>query len=129
MGTSTQRFAYALLTACLFVLSCVLIACGSDSNTSSNASSAYASSGNTSKQAVTVKESKGADGKDAYAFDPASITVNKGDSITIQNQSDELQDIDEGDASKAGVDAKVPVNGSANVTFNNAGTFTRFCQN
>lgn len=42
----------------------------------------------------------------------------------LQNQSDELQDIDEGDASKAGVDAKVPVNQSVTITFKNAGTFT-----
>lgn len=73
---------------------------------------------------VTVKEKKGADGKDVYNFDPGTITVNKGDSVTIQNQSDELQDVDGGDAANAGIDATVPVNASVMVTFSKTGTFT-----
>ena len=72
---------------------------------------------------VMVKETKGASG-DVYTFSPATITVNKGDTITIENDSDELQDIDQGDAQKAGVDKAIPVNQSGTMTFNNAGTFT-----
>jgi len=72
---------------------------------------------------VTIKEKKGTDGKDAYSFDPTSITVKKGDTITIQNLSDEIQDIDMGDAQKAGVNVVVPVGASGTATFNNSGNF------
>jgi hypothetical protein len=47
----------------------------------------------------------------------------KGDTITIHNQSGELQDVDQGDAQKAGVDVKIPVNESATPTFHDVGTF------
>lgn len=123
MVPSMRRYGYTLLLGCLLVFSCALAACGGDNTASSNNSSAYASDSKAG-QTITVKESKGADGKDVYAFNPASITVNKGDTITVQNQSDELQDIDEGDVSKAGVDAKIPVNQSVAITFKNVGTFT-----
>jgi plastocyanin len=72
---------------------------------------------------VNIRENQGASG-DVYMFDPASITIKKGDTITVQNRSDEMQDIDQGDAQKAGVDVAIPVNQSAMMTFNVAGSFT-----
>lgn len=97
--------------------------CGSDAATSSS-TTGNASSGNTSAMNIAIRESKDASGKDVYSFDPTSITLKKGDTITVQNRSDELQDIDQGDAHKAGVDVAVPINQSATMTFNTPGTFT-----
>lgn len=125
MRKTSRTLISAAIAACLLVLMLVFAACGGDnSNASSNGSPAYASSGKQAAMTVNVKETKGSDGKDVYTFDPATITVNKGDSVTIQNQSDELQDVDEGDAASAGIDAKVPVNASVTVTFSKTGTFT-----
>jgi plastocyanin len=73
--------------------------------------------------AVHIKETKASSG-DVYTCDPASISINKGDTVTFTNESDENQDFDMGDAQKAGVDFVVAINGSKDVTFNNAGTFT-----
>jgi plastocyanin len=75
---------------------------------------------------VNIKENPGASGpaSDTYYCDPATITVNKGDTVTFTNKSDELQDFDQGDYKKAGVDFKIPVNQSVSVTFNTTGTFT-----
>jgi plastocyanin len=72
---------------------------------------------------VHVKETKAASG-DVYNCDPTSISINKGDTVKFINDSDETQDFDMGDASKAGVDFKIAVNGDKDVTFSNAGTFT-----
>lgn len=128
-----------MILLCLSVLALLLAACGggdsgssgsSQSNTASSSqsnsgssSSNAQSSGSSSKMTVSIKESKGSSG-DVYTFDPATITLHKGDSITIQNESDENQDIDKGDASKAGVDVMVPINQSGTATFNTPGTFT-----
>ncbi|MEO7020443.1 MAG: hypothetical protein ABI234_09870 [Ktedonobacteraceae bacterium] len=76
------------------------------------------------KMTITIKENKSADGKDAYVFDPATITVKKGETVTIHNSSDKLQTIDQGDAAKAGVDAVVSLDKSGTVIFNKVGTFT-----
>ncbi len=76
------------------------------------------------KMTITIKENKSADGKDAYVFDPATITVKKGEAVTIHNSSDKLQTIDQGDAAKAGVDAVVSLDKSGTVIFNKVGTFT-----
>jgi plastocyanin len=73
-------------------------------------------------QTVNIKETKGASG-DVYFCDPASITVNKGETVNFTNQSDENQDFDAGDAKKAGVDFKIGLNQTVQVTFNNTGTF------
>ena len=102
-----------------------LAGCGSTAATSSSSSGSSANnvSANTSVMSVAITETHTASG-DVYTFDPASITVKKGDTITIQNRSDELQDIDQGDAQKAGVDVAIPINQSATMTFNIAGTFT-----
>jgi plastocyanin len=106
----------------------MLAACGGDSGSassttasggSSNASTGSTPAGNT----VMIKETKGTDGKDKYDFDQTTLTVKAGDTVTFQNQSDELQDIDGGDAAKAGIDVKVPVNQSASATFKTPGTF------
>ena len=121
MSQSFRRSISVIALECLLVLLLLLAACGSD--TTSPSATTDALSGKPSAMTVTVKESKGADGKDVYAFDPTSITVKKGDTITIQNQSDELQDVDQGDAQKAGVDVKIPVNASATATFHNVGIF------
>lgn len=106
------------------VILCMLAfaGCGSD-NAASLSNAANDSNGHASVMTVTIKEHQGASG-DVYTFDPASITVNKGDTITIENHSDELQDIDQGDAQKAGVDVAIPINQSATMTFNTPGTFT-----
>jgi len=77
-------------------------------------------------QTVTIKETKGANG-DVYMADPASITVNKGDTVKFTNTSDETQDFDQADAgtpSKSGVDFKMDINQSTTATFKTAGTFT-----
>jgi plastocyanin len=81
------------------------------------------SMGKSSVMTISIKESHGTSG-DVYTFDPARITVKQGDTITIENLSDELQDIDQGDAVKAGVDVVIPLNKSGTMTFKNAGTFT-----
>jgi plastocyanin len=123
-----------ILLGCLAMLMLVLAACGGDSGSAASSSSntsASGSSSNTSASSaksvmtVMIKETKGAtSNKDVYTFSPATITIKKGDTITIENDSDELQDIDKGDAQKAGVDKAIPVNQSGTMTFNTAGTFT-----
>jgi len=125
-----------ILLGCLAMLMLVLAACGGDSgsaasssssntNASSSNSSSSSSNATASVMTVKIKEQKGATSdKDVYSFDPTTITVKKGDTITIENDSDELQDIDAGDAQKAGVDKAIPINQSGTMTFNNPGTFT-----
>jgi plastocyanin len=105
--SSFRRSVTWMLLASLLILVFALSACG----------------GSGSSQTVNVKETKGASG-DVYTCDPTSITVNKGDSVTFTNQSDEIQDFDQGDATKANVDFKMDLNQSVPVTFNNTGTFT-----
>jgi len=136
MGKSLFQLLYrpASWLACvsLLVLLGMLAACGSDSanttaapGTAKDASSAASNSTKatvTSAMTVMIKESVVA-GKDQYSIDPATITVKKGDTIALQNASDDDQDFDGGDAAKAGVDVIVPGHGSVNVTFNNVGTF------
>ncbi len=94
-----------------------LAGCGSTAAASSNAG------GNASVMTVSIRENQGASG-DVYYFDQTSISLKKGDTITVQNRSDELQDIDQGDAHKAGVDVAIPINQSSTMTFNTSGTFT-----
>src|SRR5947207_2848749 len=88
----------------------MLAACGGDSGSSSSTTASGGSSGSSTAagKTVMIKETKGADGKDKYDFDQTTLTVKAGDTVTFQNQSDELQDIDGGDAAKAGIDVKVP---------------------
>lgn len=78
----------------------------------------------TDKPMITIKENKGVDQKNVYIFDPETLTVKKGDTVTIQNSSDKLQTIDQGDATQAGINASVSPDKSEMVTFNKAGTFT-----
>lgn len=109
----------------------LLAACGgggTDSATtpqnSSNSNTSSSSSSNSgSMSSIMIMEKQGASGGDVYTFDPTTITVHKGDMVTIQNHSDESQALNGGDASKAGVNANIPVNQSAMVTFNTVGTF------
>ena len=108
-----RRPMFLLIFGCLLMLTFVLAACG-DSGSSSGGS------GGGSGSTVTIKESKGSSG-DVYTFDQTTLSVSKGASVTFQNNSDEEQDIA---ASDAGVNVKVPVNGTGNATFSNAGTFT-----
>ncbi len=115
-----SRPVYWIVVCCLVVLSFALTACGDTTTTSSTSNATKEKAPLTT---VTIKEKKGADSKDAYAFDPTSITVKKGDTITIQNLTDEIQNINQGDAQKAGVNVVVPVGGSGTATFSNSGTF------
>ncbi len=102
----------------------MLAACGgSDSGSASSSSGGSSASSSSSGTTVMIKETKGSDGKDQYMFDQTTLTVKAGDTVSFQNQSDELQDIDGGDAAKAGIDVAVPVNQTGKVTFNKAGTF------
>jgi len=104
--SSFRRSVTWMLLASLLILVFALSACGGGSS-----------------QTVNVKETKGASG-DVYMCDPTSITVSKGDSVSFTNQTDEIQDFDQGDATKAGVDFKMDLNQTESATFNNTGTFT-----
>ncbi len=121
---SVRRPAVLMVFLCMCLLSLALTACGGDSAASSTSSTTASSGSSSGAMAVNIKESKGADGKDAYACDPTSITVKKGDSVSFTNKTDEIQDFDKGDAQKAGMDLKLNLNQAGNVTFNNTGTFT-----
>ena len=129
---SVRRPPFWMAFGCLVFVVLALAACGSTATSSPNASSSSGSASNaggannakTSAMTISIKESHDASGQDVYNFDPLSITVQKGDTITIQNLTDELQDIDQGDAVKAGVDVVIPINQSGTMTFNVAGTFT-----
>jgi plastocyanin len=131
MGTYLVRIGrYVIALVCLCSLVMLMAACWPlpDSSSSSNTSAPPQANQSSSSSAqlvmtVMVKEKQGSSG-DVYTFDPSTITLHKGDTITITNQSDELQDIDQGDAMKAGIDVKVPVNQSTTATFNSVGTFT-----
>jgi plastocyanin len=108
----------------------MLAACGGDSGSASSttasggsSSSSQSTGSSTAGTTVMIKETKDAAGKDKYDFDQTTLTVKAGDTVTFQNQSDELQDIDGGDSAKAGIDVKVPVNQSASATFKTPGTF------
>lgn len=128
---SIRRPPFWMAFGCLFFLVLALAACGSNGTSSPSASSSSGSANNagtannakTSTMTISIKEGHDASG-DVYTFDPLSITVQQGDTITIQNLTDELQDIDQGDAVKAGVDVVIPINQSGTMTFNTAGTFT-----
>ena len=76
MSQPFRRSISVMALGCLLVLLFLLAACGSDTTSSSATSDTH--SGKQSVMTVTVKESKGADGKDVYTFDPTSITVKKG---------------------------------------------------
>jgi plastocyanin len=101
-----RRHVTLMLFASLLTLVFVLSACGGST-----------------PQTVNVVETKEASG-DVYTCDPTSITISKGDTVNFTNKTDEIQDFDGGDAKKAGVDFKMPINGSTTATFNTAGTFT-----
>jgi plastocyanin len=104
---------FAAFSIMIFALS----ACGGTS----------ASSTPTSVATVNIKETKGAgpgDTGDVYTFDPATISIHKGDTVTFTNLSDQTQDTDQGDTKAAGVDFVMAINQSVSVTFNITGTFT-----
>ncbi|GHO46203.1 cupredoxin domain-containing protein [Ktedonospora formicarum] len=121
--TSTRhgnRFMFFIAGCCLTLLILILSACGGDNGSTTSTTS---NTSNNSTTAITIKESRGPSG-DVYTFDPTTLTVKKGDKVTIENQTDEVQEITGGDASKAGVNVKIPINEKATTTFNTAGTFT-----
>jgi plastocyanin len=126
MGTHLVHVGRSIIgLVCLWSLGLLMSACWPLGDPSSSTSSSTGSGSNSNKTVMTVMvKEKHSDAGDTYMFDPATITLHKGDAITITNQSDELQDIDQGDATRAGVDAKVPVNQSTTATFNTVGTFT-----
>ncbi len=101
-GAKTLWLAVALFTLLVFALG----ACGGPA------------------QSVTVQETKAAGSADVYTCNPATITINKGDTVQFTNNTDEIQDFDQGDAVKAGVDFKMDINGMTTATFNTSGTFT-----
>ncbi|MBO0796427.1 MAG: hypothetical protein J2P36_36520 [Ktedonobacteraceae bacterium] len=126
---SSRRPVSWMIFGCLAILVFALAACGGDATPTSNSASTSSNGNNSTnasaaKMTIAIKESKDSDGKDVYRFDPPSITVKMGDTVTVQNLSDELQDIDQGDAVAAGVDVVIPLNQSGTMTFNKAGTFT-----
>jgi plastocyanin len=111
------------LIGAFMTLMLVLSACGgSGGNTGTSGSGASSGSGGTTN--VSIDEKKTAGQADQYYFTPSSITIKKGTTVAIQNNSDELQDCDQGDAQKAGVDSAIPVNQTGHMTFNTTGTFT-----
>lgn len=135
---TVRRPVSLLAFASLMILVFALAACGGDSGatastsassgnsntTSSSSSSSSAASTPASVTTVNIVEKKGANStSDVYSCDPATITVKKGDTVTFTNQSDEIQDFDQGDAQKAGVDFKMNLNQSTTATFKTAGTF------
>ena len=70
-------------------------------------------------QTLTISQPKSG----GYTVSQPSITVNKGDMVTVVNHSSQDLDFDEGDAAKAGVDFIVAGSSTANVFFNIPGTF------
>ncbi|HLI89953.1 MAG TPA: hypothetical protein VKV37_14785 [Ktedonobacteraceae bacterium] len=130
---SIRRSAGWLLPASLLFLMVILAACGEGSSnsaatstSSSNASSSNTSSSTTGSSSstataltLTITEPK----TGTFVFDKNTLTVKKGDMVTIVNQSNEDLDFDEGDTAKAGVDFLVPGKGSSPVIFNTPGTF------
>ena len=123
----THRSTYLLAFACLMLIVFALAACGGDTMSASNTASSSTSS-NSSNPApaatVNIKETKDSAGKDVYSCDPQTISIKVGDTVSFTNQSDEIQDFDQGDAQKAGVDFKMNLNQSTTATFKTAGTFT-----
>ena len=118
---SVRRPVSWALGLCFAILVFALAACG-DSGSSNAAPTATATPAPAAS--VNIKETKGANStSDVYLCDPASITIHKGDQVSFTNQSDEIQDFDQGDAQKAGVDFKMDLNQSVTVTFNTTGTF------
>lgn len=109
------------LIGAFMTLMLVLSACGGGGGTGTSGGSGGSGSGGAT---VHVKETHTAGQPDVYMCDPTSITVKKGDTVTIINDSDETQDFDQGDTVKAGVDKAIPVNQQAGLQFNTAGTFT-----
>jgi plastocyanin len=109
------------LVGAFMTLMLVLSACGGSggAGSSNGGNSGSGSSGTT----VQINEVKTAGKPDQYMFSPASITVKKGTTVTVVNNSDEVQDIDAGDAQKAGVDKVVAIGQSGTITFNVTGTF------
>ena len=124
--TQTQRSASLLVVACLMLIVFALAACGGDTMASTTTSNSTSSNSNSPAPAATVniKETKDAAGKDVYSCDPQTISIKAGDTVSFTNQSDEIQDFDQGDAQKAGVDFKMNLNQSTTATFKTAGTFT-----
>lgn len=120
LSRSIRRPVYLAVFACLMVVIFALAACGGDSTSTSGSGNTPASN---SVATVNIKETKGADGKDVYSCDPLTLSVKVGDTVTFTNMSDEIQDFDQGDAQKAGVDFKMNLNQSTTATFKTAGTF------
>lgn len=134
MNLSTRRPLYWMAAICLGVLMFSLAACGGDnSSATSNTGATNSSQTNSQTSAqtgpqkatvnITIKETKDASGKVTYTTDMPSLTVNKGDTVHIINQTSEDLDFDSGDAAKAGVDVIVPGNFSADAPMNIPGTF------
>jgi plastocyanin len=126
---SIRRSVVWLLPASLLFLMVALAACGGNApgnSTTANTSSSNTSSSSTSSSSstataltLTITEPKSG----TYVFDKNTITIKKGDLVTIVNKSNEDLDFDEGDTAKAGVDFLVPGKGSSPVIFNTPGTF------
>ena len=130
LSMSARRSTHLMVLACLMIVIFALAACGGDNMSTSTSSSGNAATGNNSNGSngaasvatINIKEKQGASG-DVYMCDPETLKVKKGDTVTFANQSDEIQDFDQGDAQKAGVDFKMNLNQSTTATFNTVGTF------
>ena len=125
---SSRRPIFWMIFLCLLVMLLALAACGGDSTgtsgtmNSSNSASSASTPTTASVATVMVNETRGSSG-DVYTCDPTTLTVKQGDSVTFTNQTDEVQDFDQGDTQKAGVDFVLALNQSATVTFKKSGTF------
>jgi plastocyanin len=117
----------------LLILMLILSACGGGDSTSSSSSttpsssnsgsSSGASSSSAPAQTILVKESKAAGQADVYTCSPKDVTVKTGSAVTFTNQTDEVQEFDQGQETQAGIALKLTLNQSQTVTFNTAGTF------
>src|SRR5258708_5215093 len=73
---------------------------GATATTAASSNAAAIASDASTGTSINIREKKDGSGNDTYSFDPATISVNKGETLTIVNLSDEVQDVNEGDASK-----------------------------
>ena len=126
---SFGRRTYWLSLLCLAILAAVMTACGGSSSASTTTSSSTQSNSSSSQSSgatITITEKTG--GHDIYSFDPQTVTIKAGGSVTWMNKSDEnhlLASSPDGVFTSSSI---VPRSGSDTdtyqVTFPKAGTYT-----
>jgi plastocyanin len=88
-----RPFSWMLLVGLLIVVF-ALSACGGGSSTttsSTTASPTTSASAAVSAVTITIREQTG--GQDVYSFDPQSVTIKAGETVTFDNQSDEFHQL------------------------------------